>query len=175
MLNLFLYDSVTQQSACYMYVVSILYLMLAKSKIWQSEDQSRTCRCTCLNWFQNILPKHLATDFHFIAICRPNGGGTCQRSDSENRTQCLSVCEVQGQVPCACGEPYECVVCCQDRNSPGTCSPVTVLNGSLPLSNGAPCSNNRVCIDVSWCDCVLHVLWLTLLIFRVSAQTPLKM
>ena len=100
------------------------------------------------------------------AICRPRGGGTCQHDDSSNRTQCRSVCEARSQEECACGEPYECVVCCQDRSGPSTCGPVTVLNGSLPLSNGAPCSNNRVCVDVSQRDCVstgLHVLRLILL------------
>ena len=87
-------------------------------------------------------------------ICRSDGGGTCQHSDTRNRTECVSVCGVEQQ--CTCDDPYECVVCCRDINSGGTCSPVTVLNGSLPLSNGVECSDDRVCVDVSQTDCVLH-------------------
>ena len=83
-------------------------------------------------------------------FCSSNGGGTCQLNSTSERTECLSVCEMEAQDPCTCPQPNECVVCCKPRVSDGTgvCSPA--LNGTLPLSNGVICrQGDRVCVDVS--------------------------
>ena len=80
----------------------------------------------------------------------------CQMNTGTGDSECVSVCTLSGLTPCTCDDPYECVVCCRDGS--GQCSPTEVestvdgnrTNTTLPLSNGAGCSNNmRVCIDVS--------------------------
>ena len=77
-------------------------------------------------------------------MCRPNV--------TSGRTECVSLCAVRGQTSCICEDPDECVVCCEDAS--GQCRPALADNNdTLPLSNGAECSRNRVCINVS-CACV---------------------
>lgn len=77
----------------------------------------------------------------------------CQRNNITNETECVSVCARLGQTECTCDVPsMECFVCCRE-SSGGSCTPAMIDNRTLPLSNGAGCSDDRVCIDVS-CETV---------------------
>ena len=76
----------------------------------------------------------------------------CRMNLTSGESECMSFCALNGQTPCSCGDPYECVVCC--KSELGQCAPAIVDNTTLPLSNGAGCrDDSRVCIDVS-CLCV---------------------
>ena len=86
--------------------------------------------------------------------CSPGGGGVCRRNVTSGKTECVSLCEDRGQTSCTCEESNECVVCCRDTED--KCRPALEDNATLPLSNGAGCSRNRVCINVS-CVCVLYI------------------
>lgn len=71
----------------------------------------------------------------------------CRRNVISGKTECVSVCEDRGQTSCICADSDECVVCCEDAD--GQCRPALEDNTTLPLSNGAGCSRDRVCINVS--------------------------